>query len=39
MMAQNREAVSLLLEKTSCPDGDGVWGLGRGHPQPGFGLT
>ena len=38
-VAQNKGAVSLLLEKTSCPDRDGIQGLGSGHPQPGFGLT
>lgn len=39
MMTQNKGAVSLLLEKTSYPDGDGTCGLGSGHPQPGFGLA
>lgn len=39
MVAQNKGAVSSLLEKTSCPDRDGIRGLGSGHPQPGFGLT
>lgn len=39
MVAQNKGAVSSLLEKTSCPDRDGIRGLGSGHPQPAFGLT
>lgn len=38
MVAQNKGAVSLLLEKT-CPVSDGIRGLDSRHPQPGFGLT